>query len=183
VKICVIEGCDRPARALGWCRSHRWRFLQHGDPLAGRVTPGLPAESIARAILYQGDDCLAWPYASKQGGYGKLKRRLVTHIVCEAVYGPKPSAKHEVAHACRNPPCINPRHLRWDTRKGNLTDKRLHGTHARGEQVNGARLTPKDVIAIRSQPNRSHADLAREYSVSLSNIWAIRNRRNWKHIP
>jgi hypothetical protein len=183
MKTCTVEGCGRPARAQGWCGPHRYRLLRHGDPLAGRVPPGLPAEFIARAILYQGDDCLVWPYANQNGGYGRLKRRLVTHIVCEAVYGPRPSAKHDAAHACRNRPCINPRHLRWDTRKGNIADKRLHGTYVQGEQVNGAKLTAEAVIAIRSQPNRSHADLAREYSVSLSTIWEVRNHRNWKHIP
>lgn len=36
MKICAVEGCDRPARALGWCGPHRYRFLRHGDPLAGR---------------------------------------------------------------------------------------------------------------------------------------------------
>jgi hypothetical protein len=29
---CVIDGCDRPAHARGWCSVHYNRFLRHGDP-------------------------------------------------------------------------------------------------------------------------------------------------------
>jgi hypothetical protein len=181
--LCKLEGCQKPSHGYGMCVSHWRRWRMYGDPLAGRVARGVPEEFIAQAVLYQGDDCLPWPYANKQGGYGKLKRRLVTHIVCETVHGPRPSMKHDAAHACGNPPCINPRHLRWDTRKGNCADKRLHGTQAQGEQVIFAKLTAAEVIAIRSRPNRTQVDLAREYGVSIRQIRNILTHKVWRHIP
>ena len=32
-KLCSIEGCDKPAKARGWCAAHWWRWRNHGDPL------------------------------------------------------------------------------------------------------------------------------------------------------
>ncbi|MFD9905613.1 HNH endonuclease signature motif containing protein [Streptomyces sp. NPDC059063] len=29
---CSIEGCDRVAKARGWCGTHWWRWRHHGDP-------------------------------------------------------------------------------------------------------------------------------------------------------
>lgn len=31
---CSIDGCQRPARARGWCNTHHARWLTHGDALA-----------------------------------------------------------------------------------------------------------------------------------------------------
>lgn len=30
---CVIDGCDRPMKAKGWCSVHWQRWWKHGDPL------------------------------------------------------------------------------------------------------------------------------------------------------
>ena len=32
-KVCSIEGCGKPVRALGWCVMHHGRWRRHGDPL------------------------------------------------------------------------------------------------------------------------------------------------------
>ena len=36
VKLCAVEGCERPRHAGGLCGSHYHRFVRHGDPLGGR---------------------------------------------------------------------------------------------------------------------------------------------------
>lgn len=49
------------------------------------------------------------------------------HLVCAAFRGPKPTPEHEVGHTCpegENPRCVNPRHLRWMTRRENERSKR-----------------------------------------------------------
>lgn len=56
---------------------------------------------------------------------------------------------------------------------------------ARGERVNTAILTADQVIEIRrlkTQGNSGPA-LARRFGCSISNIFAIVWRKNWKHIP
>ena len=40
LKLCCIEGCDKPAYRAGMCNSHRLRAKRHGDPTHGRRTPG-----------------------------------------------------------------------------------------------------------------------------------------------
>jgi hypothetical protein len=146
---------------------------------------GEPWAFLAGAIEYQADECLLWPFAKIQG-YGYLNKhgrnRRAHIVVCEAVHGPKPSAKHQVAHACGTPACVNPRHLRWDTVAGNLADKLIHGTHNRGERHNMAKLSADQVRAIRAQPGRLLRDLASEFGVSQAMISMIRNNKNWKHV-
>lgn len=34
-RVCVVEGCDRPHDARGYCRAHGARLARYGDPLAG----------------------------------------------------------------------------------------------------------------------------------------------------
>lgn len=35
---CMIEGCDRPTYARGWCNAHYGRWLKYGDPKAFHAT-------------------------------------------------------------------------------------------------------------------------------------------------
>lgn len=40
-RTCSVDGCERPAKALGWCNSHYLRVRKHGDPLPDEpVRPG-----------------------------------------------------------------------------------------------------------------------------------------------
>jgi hypothetical protein len=68
-------------------------------------------------------------YVDKIGGYLCLKLgsnsttkapiSVRAHCLLHwALFGPKPN-KPLVAHACRNPKCLNPRHLTWSTARDN----------------------------------------------------------------
>lgn len=39
IKICCIDGCDKPVYRAGMCNAHRIRARRHGDPSAGRRSP------------------------------------------------------------------------------------------------------------------------------------------------
>lgn len=71
--------------------------------------------------------------------------------------------------------------LRWGSRASNQADRKKHGTYICGEQVNGSKLTKEDVRFIRRSQN-SHRELARIFGVECSSIYAIKVRKNWKHV-
>lgn len=37
--ICAVDGCGKPIRSRGWCKSHYERWRAHGSPTAGRAAP------------------------------------------------------------------------------------------------------------------------------------------------
>ncbi len=134
MELCAIEGCTNSVAKRGWCQAHYHRWYRHGDPLAG----GTPKRELQRflnevALPYRGDECLVWPYSTNGVGYGQIRqgyKKLSVHrIICDAVNGPAPSEKHEVAHNCGNGHlgCCAPNHLRWATRIENRADIKIHG--------------------------------------------------------
>ena len=89
-------------------------------------------------------------HASLTGkGYPHVKKeeknRKLGHLVLENFVGPRPDGM-EMCHSCDIPSCVNPDHLRWDTRKANNDDKerRGRGNHPSGDQ-HGARLHPENL--------------------------------------
>lgn len=131
--ICSVDGCGDFAYGHGWCSNHYQRWKRHSSPTAGRVTPGHPAAYIEKALAIPTNECLVWPFARNRGGYGVLSNpsgsEIVSRIVCEMVNGPapEPSDEYDAAHSCDNPPCFNPRHLRWATREENMQEAAAKG--------------------------------------------------------
>jgi hypothetical protein len=125
--------------------------------------------------------CWNWTAAKKGSGYGKLrlnKTYMAAHRAAYAsVHGPIPAGKI-VLHACDNPACVRPDHLRLGTQRENIEDMYRKGRNwqrtkpwvaARGDR-NGARLRPETLARGEANPN---AKLSRD-SVVL--IWALRDR-------
>lgn len=167
---CSVEGCTRPFHSRGFCSAHRNRFLRHGDPLAGRATfKGDPLKFYFEVVLpYEGDECIDWPFCRAAGGYAHLffdgRSRRLPPLLCEAVHGPAPTPKHEVAHSCGRGDhgCVTKRHLSWKTHQGNMLDRIEHGTAPRGEKNGATVLTEADVSAIRAS-TESQSSLARPF--------------------
>lgn len=145
-------------------------------------------EFLEEALASVSDDCILWPYA-KARGYGNFEKEdkciLAHRYICELAHGAAPTLKHEAAHACGNPACVNPQHLSWKSHKDNEADKILHGTLACGERHGRAKLTEAAVLEIRAEyanGNIMQKELADKWNVGQALISFIISRKNWKHI-
>lgn len=185
VATCSVPGCGNPYEARGLCRNHYYRLRKHGDPLAGRTSPGEPMRWVTEvAAKYEADDCLIWPFGG--GTYGALwidgRQDKAHRVICEMIHGAPTSDRSEVAHSCGkgHEGCVNPRHLRWATRSENLMDRVEHGTSGRGEDNSHAKLTEDDVMFIRANAGgMSQGKLAERFGVSRKTIGGIVQGKRW----
>lgn len=187
-KTCTYDGCEKPHQSKGFCSAHYTRLSRHGDPSKTSGTPaGEPMDWISRHSEYKEEGCLAWPYA--RGGRGDAvvshngKMRSASRVMCELVHGMPENERLECAHNCGNGHlgCMNPRHLRWDTRSGNHADKLKHGTHNRGERSPMAKLSEIQVRHIRKS-DLSNKRLSEMLGVSRAAVYAARCGINWAHL-
>lgn len=186
---CSIQNCGKPHEALGLCQAHYYRLKKHGDPLAGG--PPSPRHEASRfyrevVLTYEGDDCLIWPFARNDHGYGVMKHKgrmqRVSRMVCEERHGPPPRPDCDAAHSCGSGDdgCVTKRHLSWKTRAGNMEDQLAHGTRARGQSQGSSKLTDDDVRAIRAMRGHiTQRELARQYQVTFQTVNDIQLRKRW----
>lgn len=150
-----------------------------------------PAQEFLRThVSYEGNDCVIWPFSKRGGGrgrkeYGSIKidgKHVGAHrYMCALTNGIAPTKKHEAAHSCHNPACINPRHLRWATRLENEMDKDQRGTRPRGECHKNTHLTEDDIRAIRSDM-RTQREIAKAFGIAQTPVSQIKRRITWKHV-
>lgn len=196
-KACSVNGCNGNADKSkggrrGYCCPHYGLFRRNGDPLARKRSMsrhGEPMKFLAEVVVpYIGDDCLPWPYA-KLRGYGQIRigRKLeyAHRVVCQLVNGDPDDRSLMAAHSCGNGRlgCVNPKHLRWATRRENTQDAIDHGATMRGEKSHFAKLTEKEVLEIRSLRGRAtHTEIAASYGICSSNVSVIQSGKSWTYL-
>lgn len=116
-------------------------------------------------------------------GTGKQYTKALHLLVLEAFLGPCPPGM-EGCHNDNNRANCNIRNLRWDTRKNNHADKRIHGTLAQGSRVGTAKLSETDVPLIRvlAASGFSKTEIGRRFGVSRSAIARILKGETWDHV-
>jgi predicted XRE-type DNA-binding protein len=129
-----------------------------------------------------------------RGGYYKVElvkngkhatravHRLVARAFCEGY-----AEGLDVCHNDGNKLNNHYTNLRWDTRKGNMTDKVKHGTTVdqKGEQNHRSKLTAEQVLEIRrlyATGDYTQKQLGEMFGVTRTMIGDIVNRKNWTHI-
>lgn len=126
-----------------------------------------------------------------EGGYlgisakiGKKLVRIRTHIaVLEAFRGPRPGADHDGCHGDGDNTNNTLDNLSWRTKSSNNMDKELHGTDQKGSRNGASKLTEDQVREIKRRlPAETMSALAREFEVSVTNIWQIKTGRKWQHV-
>ncbi|WP_257556500.1 hypothetical protein [Sphingobium sp. CFD-2] len=94
------------------------------------------------------DECWLWTGAKNDGGYGTLSTRKASHVSLEIDGRPRPP-KAFALHSCDNPPCVNPKHLRWGSNKENMRDmvkRRRHHAMRREACIHGHPLSGENLI-------------------------------------
>ena len=105
--------------------------------------------------------------------------RLVAYYFIENTHN-----KPEVNHKDGNPSNNNVNNLEWVTHKENYAHASKLGLLSCGEKRWNAKLSPKDILAIRGKyktGNYSQSKLAKIYGVCQQTVCAVLNN-GWKHI-
>lgn len=160
----------------------RKRHVPYGSTLA---------ERIAFYSVPHPSGCIFWSGGHSQKGYPQLwwqgKMQRVSRLVWEWAKGPL-SPGMCALHKCDDPGCINLDCLFDGTQIDNIADREAKGRGVipdnRGERNAGARLTPTDIVAIRTAAanGATGAALARQFGVGQPAISMIINRKSWRHI-
>ena len=152
-----------------------------------RTAQRRPPQERFDGLVAKGDGCWIWRGATGSSGYGYFAlggRNIGAHRVAWLFsFGPIKDGLH-VCHRCDNRLCVNPAHLFLGTPVENMQDMIAKGRGPLGERSPNAKLTVKEVLAIRAERNsggRPH-ELAGAFGISVTQVRNIWTRKRWKHI-
>ena len=139
------------------------------------------------AKFTKGDGCWEWTAFKDQCGYGRFSfagRSASAHRVAYQMYVDEIPDGLCVLHRCDNRRCVNPTHLFLGTNTDNIHDCMNKGRSMHGEKNSQARLTERQVKAIRARRNDGAltADLAKEFGVSGATIYKIAHYLRWAYL-
>lgn len=133
------------------------------------------------------EGCWFWTGCVDRDGYGQIGvnyRQLKAHrFSWELHYSAIPEGLF-VCHRCDNPSCVNPEHLFLGTNQDNTRDKVSKGRQPIGSQLPSAKLTEREVVAIRQliAAGQPQAQIAREHNVTPAVVCHINRGRSWRHV-
>lgn len=134
--------------------------------------------------------CWIWTASTAGKGYGQLRipgtrKNVYAHRYSYELYrGPIPKGA-QLLHSCDNPRCVNPDHLTPGSAKDNAVDMRDKGRHLFGERNEKAKLTEKEVEAIKvlaATSSLSQLDIARTVGVHQTIVSKIVRGERWAHV-
>jgi len=185
-KICTVEGCDKPHSSKGFCQKHYLRLKNNGDALATSDRYRRGIRWIEKNVLYQGNNCLKWPFSTASQGRGTVqvsgKNYAASRYMCILAHGNPPDQSYHAAHTCGkgHEGCMNPRHLAWKTPKENQADKLIHGTLRRGTAIHTNKLTEDDVRQIRKMIGKvSGVEIAKAWGITPTMVSRIKLGHAW----
>lgn len=150
-----------------------------------------PHPSLAEAVTVtrfwslveapDGDACWPWQGDTDRAGYGVFyyggRVRRAHELALSFTTGEARGEGMDTCHSCDTPGCVNPVHLRFDTRAANVADM-----DARGRRVSASKITAEDVRTIRERRANGarQIDLAEDYGLTASQISMIVRGRRWR---
>ena len=105
-------------------------------------------------------------------------------LVIEHFGPPKPSPTHIACHNNGDARDNYFENIRWDTMKGNMSDKYKHGTAQVGERANNAKLKNEQVAEIRLKYGKAYKPplkkIAAQYQVGVGVIQRVLRGESYK---
>jgi hypothetical protein len=132
--------------------------------------------------------CWLWTGACTGAGYGAIgiggKWWLAHRLSYTTFHKTEIPARYIVRHTCDNPPCVNPDHLLLGTVKDNSEDAIKRDRNSHGIGIWTAKLSPKDIPAIRDRLAKGevYTAIAADFGVSPSNIGIIKRSKSWRRV-
>lgn len=156
-----------------------------------KLIPGTKEHFYTKFIPDE-NGCWIWQKEFNSTGYGryviKLKKFLAHRFSYELHKSSIPN-KMCVLHICDNPKCVNPDHMKLGTQSDNMKDAAIKNRMDRinklkGEQVPNSILSNLQVkeLKIRLMNGEIGMQLAKEFNVTKTTIYNIKNGKWWKHI-
>ena len=145
------------------------------------------------------DQCWPWRGWRSKKGYGQFSFQHVgkhyTHRLAVILSGRNTPAGMIVMHACDNPPCCNPAHLRIATNADNLADMRAKGrgstrrgpsylSNPRRASPNVTKLKKSDIATIRCLVAQGivQREIAAQFGVGQTINSQMSRRKIWRHV-
>lgn len=132
----------------------------------------------------EADECWPWNGDTFSDGYGLFTlngvRKPAHELALSFTTGEKRLADLDTCHACDNPICCNPAHLRFDTRQRNVDDMWARGRGAKP----GRKLSDADIVLIRERRANGarQKDLAQQFGVTDGQISMIVRGLRWPEL-
>lgn len=135
----VTPVSDHTDRKYGYVKDTHKRFVRGHRGTAPKTFQEAWDRLIAPKLVKRGE-CLCYEGGTHDGkGYGSVvvgnkhtgRRRIKTHRIAHALFN-GPIEDLCVLHACDNPPCCNPAHLRTGTIADNQRDMANKGRGRKG---------------------------------------------------
>lgn len=132
--------------------------------------------------------CWLWTGTTDGAGYGRVMdkgRGVQAHrFVWALANGPIPKGLCVRHFVCGQPLCVNPGHLRLGTVADNNRDTVRDGRTTRGSRNSTAKLTEEAAAKLLGllRAGGSVSELARQYGITSSTAWHLRERRTWRHL-
>jgi hypothetical protein len=120
-------------------------------------------------LVQRGKDDECWPWTGEvdRDGYGVFywhgKKYGAHELALSFTTGEVRLPRLDTCHSCDNPPCCNPRHIRFDTRLSNVREM-----FERGRDNHHSKLT-KDLVVLMRERRAAGArqkDLAEQFGIT-----------------